>query len=68
MDRTSCDQKREVFILRLWRTPNGKSWRGQIQNVLTGQVSAIRDADELRTCLERQTEPFKDLKQPSGLK
>jgi hypothetical protein len=39
---------RIVFIVRLWRegaTP--QSWRGQVQSISTGQVTAISGLDEL---------------------
>ncbi len=50
MEETSSGneiQQREVYILRLWRESDGKNWHGQIQNIHSGQISLVRNEDEL---------------------
>jgi hypothetical protein len=68
MPTVHSDQKREVFILRLWRTPDHHIWRGQIQDVLTGQVHAIQNANEIRAHIQHQLEMSEKNEQRTSLK
>ena len=47
--------ERETFVLRLWReTPECPDWRGQVQNVQTGQIIYVRGPEELLSYIQSQ--------------
>jgi|GEM_PF-974113 hypothetical protein len=46
---------RETFVLRLWAEETVSSvWRGEVQNVRSGQTAVIRDLEELLDYLRSQ--------------
>ena len=47
-EKTNPNLEREAFVLRLWReTPGSQEWRGQLQHVRTGEISAFQDLEEM---------------------
>jgi len=39
---------RETYIVRLWREDEFQaSWNGQVQHIATGEITAIRDIEDL---------------------
>lgn len=61
----------EIFIIRLWRKlPKELAWRGQAQNVRTGQQVVIHSLSDLETYFETyfpKEETTPDMRK-SGLK
>lgn len=50
---TDTQPSQETFIVRLWRqSPQATTWRGQAQNVRTGQQVAIHNLLDLLSCFE----------------
>ncbi|RMD97215.1 MAG: hypothetical protein D6816_17845 [Bacteroidetes bacterium] len=46
---------RKAFVIRLWRNAeNFLGWRGEVQNVQTGETTYIRSAGELLDYLQQQ--------------
>jgi len=47
-------QDAQIFIIKVWKEKNEeKNWRGQIQNVCTGQSISVSNLNEL-VCLIRR--------------
>lgn len=61
---------REVYIVRLWQREDSQAdWTGQIQHVSSGEVTAIRDLENLLEFFRRQLgQPVKKPRQKSKLK
>lgn len=64
-------QHTQIFVLRVWKEgPKKENWRGNIQNVRTGQNRSIANLDEVMNLFQRyfreearpQTRPEKGLK------
>ncbi len=62
----------ETFIVRLWRqSPQTANWRGQVQNVRSGQQVVIHNLLDLLSCFEGFFPEEDDLELPAqkpGLK
>lgn len=56
LNETSTGQHvREVFIVRLWRERKPDSdWNGQVQHVSSGDMTAIRNLDDLLDFFQNQ--------------
>ena len=57
----------QVFIVKIWKeSPEGKNWRGQIQNASTGLRVTVANMDELvgliHRCFHSETKPHPDYK------
>jgi len=50
---TDTQPPQETFIVRLWKqSPQASIWRGQAQNVRTGQQVVIHNLLDLLSCFE----------------
>lgn len=50
---TDTSPSQETFIFRLWKkSPQELTWRGQLQNVRTGQQTVIHNLLDLLSCFE----------------
>jgi len=69
---TETRPSQETFIVRLWRqSPQTPNWRGQAQNVRTGQQVVIHNLLDLLSCFEDFFPEEDESKQPAkktGLK
>jgi hypothetical protein len=64
---TNSHPSQETFIIRLWSiSPRKEGWRGQAQNVRTGQATVIHDLQDLLAFFEIYLPKKKEANPPAG--
>ena len=59
------NNNREDFIVRVWRAAQVDTWVAEIHQVSTGQVTHVRNLEELPGCITRQLEARAKLAVPA---
>ncbi|NOZ29075.1 MAG: hypothetical protein GXP39_13630 [Chloroflexi bacterium] len=68
---TSSDRRYSAFVIRIWWEPapatdDGQpAWRGWVQHVRSGEISYVRDWEELLRFIERWIGGLSDVGEPS---